>query len=591
MRLLILKINPSGASGWGSEELVFGDDITQLYGPNGCGKTPVIHSIAYAMGYPVRYREDIMDRCESVLLKVEHSGIEISFKRKLDPNFHVICKLSNVDEEKHFYNEKELSIFLLNYLGISTSALTSTKNEPAVPYISTFLPLFYVDQDSGYTSAYKAPSTFVKDQYSEMMRLSLGIPAKNSYEKKKHLIEKKGKLDAANVSIVNSERFIEKLVGQAGESVKDLADIERQLDQLMLQLDELRSNQDAVGSSESILNSMINEKLGERREIGLRVRNIESRINDFNKIKNEIEVEINTLSLNEESRRVFSSFSDICSNAGCQLFLSSSESYGKNLLYLRDQIKDLDRNTKYQEIRLDELKDRFASINEEIDRLRSSAEGNNGSGEAQGLVNTISEITRTIIDLQREREIVDRIEKEKELYVELLNDREELQNDIASIEGSQGGGDLRILEFRTKFKGKLADWLDVLSTKNVSRDISIDADFNILFGNEKLSQFSGSTLLRAVLAIKSAFFEIMLEKESSQIEFLIFDTPRQHDIESEHFANFIGKLKDLVKGSSAQVIFSTTEYHYENQPNDIEWTPKFPGLEQNMMLGTVDQIN
>lgn len=257
-------------------------------------------------------------------------------------------------------------------------------------------------------------------------------------------------------------------------------------------------------------------------------------------------------------------------------------------MYLKDQIKDLDRNTKYQGIRLDELKDRFNAINEEIERLKSSVEDDEFSGAAKGLVNTISEITRTIIDLQSEKEIIDRIEKEKQLYAELLNDRKNLQNDIASIGGLQSGKDFRVLEFRTKLKAKLADWLDILSTKNVSRNISIDYDFNILFGNEKLSQFSGSTLLRAVLAIKSAFFEIILEEENPQIEFMIFDTPRQHDIESEHFANFIGKLKDLVKGISAQVIFSTTEYHYENQTDDIEWVPKFPGFEQNMMLGTVD---
>lgn len=301
MRLLTLKINPSGALGWGSEELIFGEDITQLYGPNGCGKTPVIHSIAYAMGYPVHYREDIMERCDSVLLTVEHNGIEITFKRKLENNFYVTCELSNTNKEKHFYNEKDLSVFLLDYLGISTSALTNTQNKPTTPHISTFLPLFYVDQDSGYTSSYKAPSTFIKDQYSEMIRLSLGVPPKNSYEKKKHLIEKKRNLDATHVSVVTKERFIEKLADQAGEGVKDLADIERQLDQLTVQLDELRSNHDAVGSSKSIINSMINERLGEGLEMGSRIRNIESRINDFNKIKNEIEVEINTLSLNEES--------------------------------------------------------------------------------------------------------------------------------------------------------------------------------------------------------------------------------------------------------------------------------------------------
>lgn len=50
MKLIELKIHPSGKDGWGSKNLVFASDITQLYGPNGSGKTPVIHSIAFALG-------------------------------------------------------------------------------------------------------------------------------------------------------------------------------------------------------------------------------------------------------------------------------------------------------------------------------------------------------------------------------------------------------------------------------------------------------------------------------------------------------------------------------------------------------------
>lgn len=50
MKLISLKIVPVNPNGWGSPELKFANDITELYGPNGCGKTPVIHSIAFALG-------------------------------------------------------------------------------------------------------------------------------------------------------------------------------------------------------------------------------------------------------------------------------------------------------------------------------------------------------------------------------------------------------------------------------------------------------------------------------------------------------------------------------------------------------------
>lgn len=589
MKLLELKIEPSGLSGWGSRVLVFGNDITQLYGANGCGKTPVIHSIAYALGYPVRYREDILSNCESVVLKAEHGGTNIEFRRKIGGSFHLECTQSDQGETLTFYNERDMSAYLFEFLSLSASMLTSNKNEPTPPYVSTFLPLFYVDQDSGYSSAYNAPFSFIKDQYAEMVRLSLGVPAKNSYERKKLSIEKKVELKKTDTDIVSNEQFLERLLNDREGSGRTGDQLESELGRLRNELEELRSSQDATDGADSVINYLIQEKVSQKRELDKRIRDLEERISGFSKIKNEIEIEISTLSLNEESRRLFSSFNDICANLKCQLFLNSSESYGKNLLYLRDQTKDLDRNTKYQKIRVDELVAQSKDLGEEVDAIRASLSSEKLENSTDGLINVISQLTRSIIDIQSEKEIVERIEAEKSNYVELLNIRERLHDDIASMDSGGSSTDLRILEFRSEFKKKLKEWLDILSTKNVSRDISIDADFGVIFGNEKISQFSGSTLLRVVLAMKAVFFDIYISKGAQHIGFMIFDTPRQHDIEADHFAAFIQRLKDTVKSSPYQVIFSTTEYHYDSQESDVEWVPPFSGLEQNMFLGVIDK--
>jgi hypothetical protein len=294
------------------------------------------------------------------------------------------------------------------------------------------------------------------------------------------------------------------------------------------------------------------------------------------------------LSLNEEARRLFSSFNDICSKDGCQLFLNSSDSYGKNLLYLRDQIKDLDRNYKYQEERVEALRDQSLNLETDINKLKKNVQEQRTNFSTQNLVNTISELTKSIIDLQKELEIAKRIQREKKLYNSLLEQRNKIHDDLASMDNGGGITDLRVLEFRTSFKLKVIEWLDILMTKNVSREISIDPDFNIFFAKEKISQFSGSTLLRVVLAVKAAFFEIHISKDLPEIEFLILDTPRQQDIEAEHFGAYIQKLKNLASTKNAQIIFSTTEYHYIPQVNDIEWVPTFLGEEQKMFLGIIE---
>src|SRR5690554_544117 len=120
MKLVKLKINPSGKDGWGSKDLVFASDITQLYGPNGSGKTPVIHSIAFALGYPVRYREDIMEKCSSVSLTVEHEQDFLTFERSFSEKFHIEVSELGSNETRTFYNEKEVSEYLFSRLGLSS---------------------------------------------------------------------------------------------------------------------------------------------------------------------------------------------------------------------------------------------------------------------------------------------------------------------------------------------------------------------------------------------------------------------------------------------------------------------------------------
>ncbi len=61
MKLINIQIFPNNQLGWRSDLLRFGDNITQLFGPNGCGKTPIVQSIAYCLGYPSVFRNDIYD--------------------------------------------------------------------------------------------------------------------------------------------------------------------------------------------------------------------------------------------------------------------------------------------------------------------------------------------------------------------------------------------------------------------------------------------------------------------------------------------------------------------------------------------------
>ncbi len=366
MKLHSLKIEPRMPGGWESAELVFGDNITELFGPNGCGKTPVIKSIAYALGYPVRYREDIKEHCNSVVLKLEvEQGTRIIVSRKIGIEFEVEVR-SEDQHVRSFYNERDFSRFMLEVFGFPNPTLTSVANEATCAYMATILPIFYLDQDIGYTSAYKASAAFIKNQYAEMSRLVFGLPPKNSFDLKKVVLEKKKRLDQLDRLVVAKEEQIDGLVKRLGKLRRPIEGVSSELARAKASLDGLRSSHDTRNDAQVALDSLLYEKKTLRRQVRTQIADLESRISSFGKIQSEIEVELNTLSLNEEARRLFASFKDICTNPGCGLLLGSSDSYGKSLLYLRDQTKDLERNNLIHGKRIEGLAAEVDDLDSEI---------------------------------------------------------------------------------------------------------------------------------------------------------------------------------------------------------------------------------
>ena len=143
MLLRDVEIEAAGAGGWFSKQLVFGKRLTQLFGPNGCGKTPVIQSIAFALGYPVKFREDIYKNCEAVVLRLSVEDRDVELRRRIHKRFDVQARIGSEDF-RTFYDEKDYSKHLFQLFGIQTSTLTSTSNEAVEPYLATYLPVFYI---------------------------------------------------------------------------------------------------------------------------------------------------------------------------------------------------------------------------------------------------------------------------------------------------------------------------------------------------------------------------------------------------------------------------------------------------------------
>ncbi|HDR9025670.1 TPA: hypothetical protein QDB09_006316, partial [Burkholderia vietnamiensis] len=360
MRLKSLQIESLGDVGWESPLLEFGYRTTMLFARNGSGKTPVVRALASALGFPNNFRTDILEKCNAVVLRAESEGKPLTIRRTIDATNEGFYATIDFDgEQTEHYSQGSFSLALFRLLGLKPPRLVSTKGEEAQPYIATLLPLFYLIQGYGYSAAYRAPSTFIADQFAEMVRFAFGLNPKHSYEVKKTLIEERSALEAQTRKIVAAQRVLEYQSRGVDDSDANQAVLQRTAENLTQQIDGLRASVDARGTANSTLTELLRQKDIQIRARQLELFELQNRVAGIETIRAEIDGEVKTLGLNEEARRVFTSFQEICRTPNCGLFLGSTESYGKNLLYLKDQIKDLERNSQRAEIRVEQLEERL----------------------------------------------------------------------------------------------------------------------------------------------------------------------------------------------------------------------------------------
>lgn len=584
MKLLSLQIFPIGQNGWKSDLLEFGTNITQLFGPNGCGKTPVVQSIAYCLGFPCVFRKDIYDHCSYVILSVETDKGNLTIKRVYSRDIDIEVLEPNGDTQR-FYNEQDYSLYIFDWLNLRVSNLVTNNSKSTLPYLSSMLPIFYLDQDDGYSKLYCPPSSFVKDQFSEMMRMLFDLPIKNSFDSKKEKFIAKENLEYLDKQIETQSHRIE-IAKQAVSLISNSSDkIKLEIKNLENELYLLKSSGATHDDSINALDRLISTHRQVNREISHEISETRKRTSGINRIVHEINTEIDTLNLNEEARRVFLSFQEICCSANCHLFSSSSDSYSKNLLYLKDQIKDLERNAEMDELKINQLETQRGQLEALIQSIVDERNKSLEKSEISALVDAISEIKNQIFELQNQLGDIEKIESLETRYFELIKQRDNALEKYQSY-SSDRSSIPSILKIKAELRQLFLKWLDVIHTSNVSYDITFSDDFSPILGSETVSQLKGSTRIRAVLAFHAALIELMAKLDRLSFRFLILDTPKQHEIHIDDLDRYLRALKEVSATHGVQVVFSTTEYHYAGDNNDTEWNPKHLGKEQNMFLST-----
>lgn len=582
MKLISLKINKRNNSGWESEEIAFGVHVTQVTGENGSGKTPIIQAIVFCLGFPVTFRDDVKAQCRSVSLVIEARNEQHLIERGLETETKITVSSNNTFRE--FNDEREFSEFVFYLIGLDPVNLLDTSNRKTVPYMATALPLFFLDQDNGYSEIYRPPASFIKDQFQEMVRYLFRFSQRNLFESAKDLIALKSKRDTLHEIIAGHRSVLERLYAKHTSNLSEQLIIDR-ITEKRTQLDQLGSSQGARSDATAAFDAEIYELGKSITELDREDSELKLRASSFQKIKKEIDTEINTLSLNERARRLFESMESICTNSECGLFKKSTESYGRNLLYLKDQAKDLESGASAAEARTEVIREVRASLQAQLERLKGKRVRSLQQEGLSGLVEVIREVTESVIALEQELAVVRQLHSLTTRLDEAEADRSALSDKIESISSRGRTADQNMVTLRIELRTLTLKWLEILGTENVDRNLSVDQDLRFQFGNEQIRAFKGSTLVRVVLAIHAALFEAYMTRPGEKFSCLIFDTPNQQEIKTEDLRNFMRALKRLCADHHAQVVFASKDYRYEADDHDVIVEPSFPGMQHSMYLG------
>lgn len=58
------------------------------------------------------------------------------------------------------------------------------------------LPIFYLNQETGYSKLYSPTTSFIQNQFSEMIRLIFDLPIRNAFDIKKQQLDARSHLDS-----------------------------------------------------------------------------------------------------------------------------------------------------------------------------------------------------------------------------------------------------------------------------------------------------------------------------------------------------------------------------------------------------------
>jgi len=592
--LISLTLMPRGPNGWSSPRLVFGEFLTLVRGGNGSGKTPVMEAIAYALGNPTDLPAEVRSRCSEVVLGIRSAdGTECEVARTTDRQYPATIRLGNTGAATVFEDARAWSEWWLEFSGIPKRVLTSKSQQATHPYASTVLPFFWVDQDSGWNYLYSPHEDFILKQEEEITRLLLGLAPRRVFRNRDALAAAKQAVNSLEELVDARRATLDSLRRESGFTFTgSVESLEAERAVVVERLRSLESAADAVRTGAREFDAVLDDTRAKRSAALRRAAYASEQKRQLERAAAEISGEAELLSHNVVAQQTFRQF---CGRDDCGLFADTeASSYGRRLLYLGDQLKDLRSYAAGLETDIATSEREASSLADQIsdiEKMRAVALNRAGLESYLGAVQIASKDLASLdIRIAKAREFLG----QQRQFEALLQKLESARADVKELRPGGTPSDAAGVDAaRSTYQALIRKWLGILDS-TVPNPIVGD-NFAINIGPDtftKKSPHSGSTRTRIVLALHAALLEASLSVGGCHPRVLLLDAPRQQEIAEKDLIAFVEGLRALRDEyrTQVQVVLAVVDFGITLGATDIEWAPTCIVDGKPRYLGPVAQL-
>jgi hypothetical protein len=588
VRLKSFQYLPLGTNGWGSGVLHFGDVFTTVQGGNGTGKTPIMKGVMQGLGHELELPPEVHDRCEFAETTLLVDGRTVIVRRRLGTDFSIL--VNDDGQSRTFTAQTDYAKWFTGLFNEAPPLLTTKNNQSTELYANVLLPAIWVDQDHGWTSDYWTPPnrSFILDQREEVIRFLVGLPPR-------HPFRARTEFDAAKHTLERTERAIEMqrfIVDRLQRNEKLSEDEEPRLLERRSQLQqELEANSEVLEAIRSITVSHDREIAA----IETQCDSLVARKSDLGKRKAQLNLVLSELGGEEEILTANVQATDLlqqfCSRDDCQMFATSERSFGRSLLFLKDQIKDLKASDRDISRDVEAVDQQIATMQVALVAKRTERVQSVKASPQASLMGRLGALTKELVEVELRLAKLQQYIAEQGKFERLLDRREQEAAAVSEsrptgVKGASGAGDVRQL-----LSDAMQQWLVTLGTQN-TRAASFGDDFVLYVDGAKFAATthqSGSTRTRIVLAFHAALMEVSLARGGNHPGWLLFDAPKQHELNQTDFDAYAERLQLIAAKypGRIQVVFSAADLKTQFQAGDEMWLPSFTINGEPRFLGTI----